>query len=223
MLNNRFNFLLAVVVAHLVVLGLNLPHPWTDVVNLASAAIASFLLLRITGRREDAWIMLALGCAGPVLNLLVPWSASPATLNLVKLALWCGAPTFLAQRVFVTIYDADAITPAEIAGAISVYLLLALIFANLYEALYVTNPRSIAFGANFAGRSPGFGEMLYFSFITLSTLGFGDVAPAHPVARIVVVVESVTGVMYMAILVARFVSLHSADRLQQRNRRAAGD
>jgi hypothetical protein len=219
-LRNRFNLALALVTAHLIALGLDLPRPWTDLINLAVAPLLALLLRTITRRRRDLWIYLALASAGSLLNLVTAWGSGPLALDLLKVGFWCVAPAFLAQRIFVTIYDADAITHAEIAGAVTVYLLLALIFANFYEALYVLDPRTIRFDENFPAQGVGFGEILYFSFVTLSTLGFGDVSPAHTVARAVVVVESVTGLMYMAILVARFVSLHTADRAERRRMRS---
>jgi voltage-gated potassium channel len=215
-LRNRYNILLGILILHLTGLALDLPVPWTDLINLALAPVAAFLLRTITGRGRDGWILLALGLSGSLLNLALPWGAGPLALDLLKVALWTLAPAYLAARVFVTIYDTDAITHAEIAGAVAVYLLLALIFANVFEALYHFDHQHIQFGDNFDASGVGFGEVLYFSFVTLSSLGYGDVSPATSVTRTVAVVESVMGLMYMAILVARFVSLHSAHRYERR-------
>jgi voltage-gated potassium channel Kch len=219
MLRNRYNILLGIVVVHLFVLTLALPRPWNDLVNIGVAPVAALMVRFITGRPRDAWAMLILASSASLLNLVLPWGAVPLSVDLLKVGLWCLAPAYLAQRVFVTIYDAEAITHAEISGAVAVYLLLALVFANVFEALHVLDPGAIQFGANFPEQS-GFREILYFSFVTLSTLGYGDVAPASALARDIAVVEAVTGLMYMAILVARFVSLHSADRLERRRKQA---
>jgi hypothetical protein len=137
----------------------------------------------------------------------MPWHSSPLALNLLKVVLWCAAPAYLAARLFATIYYACPVRHHELAGAVSIYLLLAYLFANLFEALYLYDPSMLHFGDNFAAGDIGFGEILYFSFVTLATLGYGDVAPAHPATRAVAVAEAVTGLLYMAILVARFVSL----------------
>ena len=219
MLRNRYNILLGVVVVHLFALTMGLPRPWGDLINIAVAPVAAAMVRVITGRRRDAWTMLVLASSASLLNLAFPWTTVPLSLDLLKVGLWCLAPAYLAQRVFMTIYDADAITHAEISGAVAVYLLLALVFANVFEALHVMDPGSIQFGENFPADA-GFREILYFSFVTLSTVGYGDVAPASSLARDVAVVEAVTGLMYMAILVARFVSLHSADRLERRRQQA---
>jgi hypothetical protein len=209
---NHYHVLAAVLAAQLIMLALDLPGRWTDVANLAFAPVTAFLLFGITGRRRDWWLLLLLASSAPALDLLIPWHASPLLLNLFKVVLWCAAPAFLASRLFATIYYADPVRHHELAGAVSIYLLLAYLFANLFEAAYLLDPSSLQFGANFEGREIGFGEILYFSFITLATLGYGDVAPAHPVTRAIAVTEAITGLLYMAILVARFVSLLSTQR-----------
>jgi hypothetical protein len=114
---------------------------------------------------------------------------------------------FLALRVLVRIYHADPARRHELAGAVSIRLLLAQVFANLFEALYTLRSVGPGFRAKFAGRETGFGEIPCFSFIALATPGYGDVAPAHPVTRAIAVVEAVTGWLHMAIPVARFASL----------------
>jgi hypothetical protein len=56
--------------------------------------------------------------------------------------------------------------------------------------------------------SPRASELLYFSYVTLTTLGFGDITPVHPVARSIAGLEALTGQFYIAIVVARLVALH---------------
>lgn len=212
MVSKPYHVLALVLISQLIILALDLSGRWTDLANLAFAPIVAVLLYRITGQQRDLWILLVLASSAPALDLLISWHASPLVLNLFKVGLWCAAPAFLVSRLFVTIYNADPVSHHELAGAVSIYLLLAYLFANLFEAAYLLDPSTLYFGANFEGREIGFGEILYFSFITLATLGYGDVAPAHPATRAIAVTEAVTGLLYMAILVARFVSLLSAQR-----------
>lgn len=207
---NHYHFLAFALIVQLVILALDLPGRWTDAATLGFAPIMAVLLNRITGRRRDLWVLLLLASAAPALDLLLPWHASPLALNLFKIALWCAAPAFLASRLFVSIYHADPVRHHELAGAVSIYLLLAYLFANLFEAAWLLDPSTLYFGANFDGADIGFGEILYFSFITLASLGYGDVAPAHPVTRAIAVTEAVAGLLFLAILVARFVALLSA-------------
>jgi len=203
----NYHWLTLVLVLQLAMPTLDLPGRWTDAVNLALAPVLALLLAGITGRRRDLWILLVLAVVAPLLDLLVPWHSAGLPSNLLKIFLWSAGPVFLAARLFSTIYYADPVRHHELAGAVSIYLLLAYLFAGLYEAIYLYDPSSLWFGASFADGGVGFGEILYFSFVTLATLGYGDVAPAHPVTRAIAVAEAITGLLYMAILVARFVSL----------------
>src|SRR5437016_4823218 len=94
-------------------------------------------------------------------------------------------------------------------AAISVYLLLGLIWALAYALLAQLSPDSFAFAANphSSGRMDRF-NAFYFSFVTLSTVGFGDVTPVSRLARTLAVMEAVTGTFYVAILIARLVAMY---------------
>ncbi len=59
--------------------------------------------------------------------------------------------------------------------------------------------------------------MLYFSFSTLTTLGYGDIVPVSPLARMLTSVEAITGQLYLTVLVARLVGLHITESLSQRS------
>jgi voltage-gated potassium channel Kch len=95
------------------------------------------------------------------------------------------------------------ITFRRIQGAIAVYLLLGLAWAHAYELIEYISPG--AFAGNIYG-SGRFSSWMYFSFVTLATLGYGDIAPIQPLARSLAVAEAITGQLYLAILIARLVS-----------------
>ena len=92
----------------------------------------------------------------------------------------------------------------RIGAAIIVYLFLGLIWSRLYEITGLLIP-----GAFHMEGSATITSYLYFSFITLTTIGYGDILPIHPLARNLAVVEAITGQMYIAILIARLVSTTS--------------
>jgi hypothetical protein len=93
-----------------------------------------------------------------------------------------------------------------IVGSLCAYLLVALAFASLYAALEATQPGSFAFGG---ARSDArlFRELYYFSLVTISTLGYGDITPVASGAIALVSLESVIGILFPSIVVARIVSL----------------
>jgi voltage-gated potassium channel len=74
----------------------------------------------------------------------------------------------------------------------------------------VFNPTALYFNpTNFKGLAPNDGDIFYYSFITLSTVGYGDVSPAAPIVRSVSVIEAIVGIMYVATMIARFVASHT--------------
>jgi len=95
------------------------------------------------------------------------------------------------------------ITFHRIEGAIAAYLLLGLSWATAYELLEYLNPGSFTGSVAGSGR---FSSWIYFSFVTIATLGYGDIAPVHPIARSLATAEAITGQLYLAILIARLVS-----------------
>ncbi len=91
-------------------------------------------------------------------------------------------------------------------GGVSLYLLLGVTWAVVYQLLESTAPGSFRLSAG--GTLDLTSELLYFSFTTLTTLGYGDITPVDPVARILSVMESVAGALFLAVFVARLVSLY---------------
>lgn len=100
------------------------------------------------------------------------------------------------------------VTVDTVFGAIVAYFLIALTFSSLYQALAVIEPNSFALPDN-ADTGGGYSRqsvLSYFSFVTIATLGYGDIVPRHPVAQMLSILEAVTGQFYMAVVVAWLVS-----------------
>lgn len=93
----------------------------------------------------------------------------------------------------------------KILGAICLYLLLGLIWAVTYTLLQLEFPLSFQVMHNNSQWYTLFPDFVYFSFVTITTLGFGDISPTLPVARFLVYLEAVIGQFYLAILVASLV------------------
>lgn len=93
------------------------------------------------------------------------------------------------------------VTLDRVYGGLSVYLLLGLTWASVYSHLVQRNPES--FLVNY-----GRWDAMYFSFVTLTTLGYGDIVPISPGARTMASLEAISGVMCLAILIARLVATY---------------
>ena len=143
--------------------------------------------------------------------LLVRWTSW--LFPTADLAVWREISTLatlvvLCCVVLALVLRRGPITTRRIQGAIAVYLLLGFIWAEAYELVALWHP-----GA-FTGAVDGSGSLpwTYYSFVTLTTMGYGDIMPVHPLARAVAVLEALTGQLYLAIMLARLVSLELQSR-----------
>lgn len=122
---------------------------------------------------------------------------------------------FLLTASFVTfkhIATDTQISVNRIIGAIAVYLLLGVVWAVAYSLLELSWPNSISGVELVSGGGSWDSEWLYFSFVTMTTLGYGDIAPASAIARMLAYMQAVFGQFYIAILVAGLVSAYISKR-----------
>jgi hypothetical protein len=96
------------------------------------------------------------------------------------------------------------VTGNEIFSAVSVYIMIGLAYAFAYEFIEMVVPGSFLFGSG----GSSFSSFMYFSFETLTTVGYGDITVIAPFARSVTILEMITGVMYLAIFVGVLVNAH---------------
>jgi len=92
----------------------------------------------------------------------------------------------------------------KIVGAIALYLLLGLIWAAWYGIVLQFSPGAIK-GIEYVNWQESAADITYFSFVTLTSLGYGDMSPVTPIAKVVVILEAITGILFLAIVVASLV------------------
>ena len=171
------------------------------------AGDVAYALLLISG-------VLALGEQRRARLLLMPIALIPLLVDLGSWILpvaevWAQGTSLLSLLLLLGIVLTQTlrrgpITFHRIQGAVAAYLLLGVIWAHAYSLLAILRPGAFSGPVNAAD---GPRAWLYFSFVTLTTVGYGDVLPVHPVGRSLAVLEAVVGPLYLAILVARLVSL----------------
>ncbi|MDR8523593.1 potassium channel family protein [Shewanella fidelis] len=102
----------------------------------------------------------------------------------------------------------------KIVGSIALFLLLGLMWALVYLLILALSPNAFS-GIEQSAWGQNFSQMAYFSFVTLTTLGYGDISPNTPFAQVAVYMEAIAGVFYMAIVVASLVSAGLAQKETQ--------
>ncbi len=114
------------------------------------------------------------------------------------------------------VYQDGSVTAHRIRGAMAAYLLLGMLFAKAYALIYHFVPGSFNMPPAFAQFvSEGEEAFYYFSIVTLTTVGFGDITAVATTARSLVMTEALIGQLYPAILLARLVSLSVAAKLEK--------
>ena len=119
------------------------------------------------------------------------------------LLLFAYTTIFVLRRVL----QSERVTGDTLCGAIAVYLMIGLTWSLVYVLAEHLHPGSYRIATTGMLHAPA-KELLYFSYVTLATLGYGDVVPVTDGARSLAVLESLCGTIYMAILVARLIGLH---------------
>jgi len=115
------------------------------------------------------------------------------------------------------VFGPGRVTVHRVQGAVVLYLNFALFFFTIYRLIDFLAPDAFA-GLPQSGKEFGSGAaLLYFSFSTLTTVGYGDITPLHPLARNLANLEAVIGQLYPATLLARLVSLQIEQRRKSKS------
>jgi ion channel len=175
--------------------------------NPLELLLALNLVAAIASAAHERWIrgLLLLGIAFVVTRGIRAVLGIEALLPISQV-LWVAASLLATATTARHALRAGVVDAEHIFAALDAYLLAGLIFAVCYWLLDQTWPAS--FGAASAS-DLDLAHAIYFSFVTIATLGYGDVVPASDSARGLTILEAVGGQMYLAVLVARLVSLYS--------------
>jgi hypothetical protein len=155
-------------------------------------------------------VFLALPSIGLQAAYLITNSATIGDLFFLTYALFY---LFTIAHVLRYVLAVGEVTTDKIHGAIAAYILIGLLWASIYVFLDTVHPGSFASGATGeAIKRLGPEDLLYFSFVTLTTTGYGDIAPATAHARSLAILEQLAGTFYIAILIARLTGLYQGRR-----------
>ena len=178
--------------------------------------VSAAFVLTLTGamwsvRSQESVFRSGLAVVGLFVALAVAsfWleSTELRLLQLALLFLFFGSMAWLAVKQ--VLFMDGPVDGNRILGAIAVYLLIGLNWAVVYSAVNEVDPTA------FNGTEPGewlhnFAELVYFSFVSLTTLGYGDISPDTALTRFLVYLEAIFGQLYLAIMIAGLVGVRIA-------------
>jgi hypothetical protein len=205
-----FHFLFVGMIALLVgvpVVEVVLGRPGVVVGQLGLSTLLLAGVWTLAGSRRAFRLGLVLLLASVGTTALAYWRPSPS-LSFASVAIawtFCLVSTRLCMRHVLT---RGRVTANHLLGAICVYLLLGVLWGLAYAGIYAIDPD--AFRASDATSRIDLDAFLYFSFVTLTTTGYGDIVPVERLVRTFAYLEGMAGQLYVAILVATLVSRYVA-------------
>jgi hypothetical protein len=170
--------------------------------RVGDAVFAGTMIVAITsfgtgkGRRVVLAVAVA-ACAVQFLHLV----AHGRAMDIADASLSALAMGTFAAMVLVDVTRSDPM-PDRLIDVILAYLLVGAMFAFVYEIVDVAVPGALLLD----GHSMGVSDYVYFSFTTMTSVGYGDALPMHPISRTVAMGEALTGQLYVAVLIARFAN-----------------
>jgi len=202
-LRNRYRILFYTVVLTL------LSAPILSAAKFSGLFIESFLaasllaaVMPVNGVRSRPHLLAA---------MVVAWLARPAcellgrpSLSAATMGIWAVIGLLATAAALRFAMRASAVDAEHLYAALSAYLMAGIYFGLLYLLVEQTNPGTFTAPTRFSQTTA-----IYFSFVTLATLGYGDVVPRGDIARGIAIVEGIGGQLFLAVLVARLVSLYS--------------
>ncbi len=178
---------------------------WLLPLSLSVVMLASVWSVSKDRRHVIVVAILALIAVGGEWSRLAGYGLNQVIPGLAGVIVFGWIAAVLAQDVF---RDRDNISADMIYGAINVYLLITLAFAAVYKVQVLLVPGSI----HGLSAESTIGDTLYYSAITITTLGYGDISPVSDNARMLASAEAIIGQLYIAVLLAKLVATHISGR-----------
>ena len=177
---------------------------------------AIFIAIIYAVSHKKHHILIALLLALPMLGSI--WSSYFVKLSaVVVVGALCGAAFFIFAiiQILIFIYSQKEVTRDLIVGAAIVYLLMALAWSFIFGAVESLHPGSFSI-PEIQGISTS-RSFLYYSFVTITTLGYGDITPVTSLARSLCILEAVVGQLYLVVQVAWLVGVHVSQSMLKKS------
>jgi hypothetical protein len=184
------------------------------IVSVLLSLVLISAVFAVASRRHTLIIALLLAIpalVGRWINYFQPELVPPAVFLTAGLALIA----FVVANLLRFVLRAPSVNADVLCASISAYLMLGLLWTMAYWLVDQLTPGAFSFNTTSETKETMAGfNAFYFSFITLSTVGYGDITPVSKVARMLAATEAITGLLYVAVLIARLVGLYSTPKSQ---------
>ena len=187
--------------------------------DLMLAVVLVAALVETVRARRNVAVALILGLPAVALRVVSAFTTDAPALNSTIAVITASFLGFLIWNLLHDLYKSGRPTSERIFGALCAYVFIGLLFAVFYAHMEYRHPGSFAtsqeaFAEDVKQESNLFPLFTYFSFITLTTLGYGDISPVAEPARTLAWFEALLGQLYLAVMVAGFVAIHISEGMK---------
>jgi len=185
---------------------------------LAVVLVAS--LVETVRTRHNTIMALVLGLPAVTLRVVSAFTEDSRAMNTTVVTVTALFLGFLIWNLLHDLAKGDRPTSERIFGALCAYVFIGLLFAVFYAHMEYRQPGTFAtsqaiFAEDVMAESNLFPLFTYFSFVTLTTLGYGDISPVAEHARTLAWLEALLGQLYLAVMVAGFVAMHISESMRK--------
>jgi hypothetical protein len=184
------------------------------IADLIAVLVVIAGIIAVTSSRHHAYTLAVIAFAAVIPQAIDPHIDSVVT-GVIANSATLAFLTYILVIIFHDLFKTTRVTIDTLVGALCGYLLIAAIFAAAYSTVilfdgsaFLIAPALDVDPANLHFQGTHFGVLTYYSVITLTTVGYGDVVPASTISRGMASIEAVTGQIYLTVIVARLVGMH---------------
>lgn len=148
------------------------------------------------------------------------WLENLSNNNVIILTSTCALYIYAILMTIRFLIHSNEFSLDQVFGGASVYILIGLTWTIFFQGVEMFNPGSFVSGEVVSGDNIfSWSDFIYYSFTTLTTLGYGDITPIHPAARTLAITEAITGVIFVPVIISGLVSVVITSSLEQRSKK----
>lgn len=214
MIENKYSLLLFFLISLMVVSILSVSNftVYSLTVSFLSLAVYAIMLSILKAHRFLFIAYIAFAFMALLFHYLAVFVLNSMPLGIAAMIVYIVMIGLIIIFMIRRIFSEKLVTGDTVKGGISVYILMASWWQLIYYLFWVLDPNAFRFSSGVGQKT----DFLYYSIITMTTLGFGDIVPRSYPARVFTMLQAMVGQLYLAVFVARLVGLHIASRVHHK-------
>ena len=192
------------------------PTGWGPLAMEVGLGLTLISCISVIGHNRKGVMIASAWAVIPALALVLP--SSDLAFVPARLTFMVAFLLYATFSILLDVFSGGDASVDKLFGSVCAYLLAGICFAMVYLSLDVTVTGSFTFAGvpspklTYAQWTQKYSEFVYYSFITMTTVGYGDILPVTPAARSIAMIQAVFGQFYMALMVGRLLAMHLSNR-----------